>query len=76
MLNVTQARVLSCQLIRDPFVFWVLWGQNQAGVVAQFTQVLKRLEENQHEEKSRIRTEEHENRLTADSITVDSCGFG
>lgn len=45
MLNVTKARVLSRQLLRDASVLWMLLGQNQAGVVAQLTQILQRLEE-------------------------------
>lgn len=45
MLNVAQVGVLACELLSDMFELWMLHGQDQAGMVAQLTEVLQRLEE-------------------------------
>lgn len=51
VLYVPQAGVLSCQLLSDAFVLWMLRGQDQARVVTQLPQVLQRLKECRHEGK-------------------------
>lgn len=44
MLNVSQGGALGSELLCNPFVFWVLWHQNQCWMVAQLSQVLQSLE--------------------------------